>query len=311
MSRGGALPPAVDMAFDASAMRPIQDEEEYDPSEMRPARAPSFMYVLAAADGTAREAAEWWLSDAPHHFPEAPHTHYAWLEGYALALDGGAVYAEELRDVQDAARELGRARGAGARAGPRGRAAVRGAARLGPAPRPCGDRTGGQRGVAAKGGVRFGAGDRRGARRGRGAGRGAAARRARDAAERPQGVLLRRPDGAAARVERARGSAVCALHARAGPAVGAEARAGVALPGCWEPWPASRVGHGDERLLRPLALDARGGAAADETVDVGRVLERGARAHRAPEGKRARARGPAAPGPGDVGQVHERGAHAP
>ena len=39
------------MAFDASALRPIQDEV-YDPSEMRPARAPSFMYVLGARGGT-------------------------------------------------------------------------------------------------------------------------------------------------------------------------------------------------------------------------------------------------------------------
>jgi hypothetical protein len=108
LSQGGALPPAGDMAFDASAMRPIQDEE-YDLSEMLPARAPSFMYVLGAAGGTAREAAEWWLSDAPHYFLRAPHTHYAWLEGYALALDDGKVYAEALRNVQDAARELGRA----------------------------------------------------------------------------------------------------------------------------------------------------------------------------------------------------------
>ena len=110
MSGGGALllPPAADMAFDASALRPIQDEV-YDPSAMRPARAPSFMYVLGARGGTAREAAEWWLSDKLHRFGKAPHAHYAWLEKHALEMDGGEVYAEALRNVQDAARELGRA----------------------------------------------------------------------------------------------------------------------------------------------------------------------------------------------------------
>ena len=108
VSQGGALPPTGDMAFDASAMRPIQDEE-YDLSEMLPARAPSFMYVLGAAGGTAREAAEWWLSDKLHYFGKAPRAHYAWLEKYALEMDNGEVYAEALRNVQDAARELGRA----------------------------------------------------------------------------------------------------------------------------------------------------------------------------------------------------------
>ncbi len=93
MSGGGALllPPAADMAFDASALRPIQGEDEvYDPSEMRPARAPSFMYVLGARGGTAREAAEWWLSDKLHYFGKAPRAHYAWLEKHALEMDGGS-----------------------------------------------------------------------------------------------------------------------------------------------------------------------------------------------------------------------------
>jgi hypothetical protein len=118
LSQGEALPPRPlampapptrGIAFDASMMHPIQDEDEYNPLEVQPARQPSFLYVLDAPGGTARQAAEWWLSDAPHHFGDAPHTHYAWLEGYALALDNGKVYAEALRNVQDAAWELGRA----------------------------------------------------------------------------------------------------------------------------------------------------------------------------------------------------------